>query len=238
MTTEILETVETFDQLSTSQDVIATLKDALSTCGRDYFCLNLFPRSGQSFADAIVACELPPAWLDLYVRKGFVDFDPAVRHCKKVVLPFRYQHAPYDRESDPRAAEVVDRARDHGVCNGLLVPIPSPRGSIGDLWVAGSHDSADDRELAAIHMLGVSAFYKIQQLSHPPEGLPKASLTRREREVLTWVATGKTAWEIGEVLHISKRTVEWHLQQAAQKLGASNRMHAVIIAARDHLIEI
>jgi LuxR family quorum sensing-dependent transcriptional regulator len=105
------------------------------------------------------------------------------------------------------------------------------------LWVAGSHDSADNRELAAIHMLGVCAFYKIQQLSHP-EGSAKPTLSRREREVLTWVATGKTAWEIGEVLHISKRTVEWHLQHAAQKLGASNRMHAVIIAARDHLIEI
>jgi DNA-binding CsgD family transcriptional regulator len=64
------------------------------------------------------------------------------------------------------------------------------------------------------------------------------TLTDREREVLTWVADGKTAWEIGEVLEISHRTVEWYIQQAAQKLGARNRIQAVVIAARDGLIEI
>jgi DNA-binding CsgD family transcriptional regulator len=52
------------------------------------------------------------------------------------------------------------------------------------------------------------------------------------------VANGKTAWEIGEVLNISRRTVEWHIQQAVEKLGAKNRVQAVVIAARDHLIEI
>jgi LuxR family quorum sensing-dependent transcriptional regulator len=64
------------------------------------------------------------------------------------------------------------------------------------------------------------------------------SLTSREVEVLTWVARGKSAWEIGEILHITKRTVDEHAQTAVRKIGAANRTHAVALAIRDRLIDI
>lgn len=47
----------------------------------------------------------------------------------------------------------------------------------------------------------------------------------------------ETAWEIGEILHISKRTVEGHLINAARKLNATNRAQAVACAIRYRLIE-
>jgi DNA-binding CsgD family transcriptional regulator len=56
------------------------------------------------------------------------------------------------------------------------------------------------------------------------------SLTPREREVLTWVAQGKSAWEIGEILRITERTVNEHVRTAVRKLGATNRPQAVAIA--------
>jgi LuxR family transcriptional regulator, quorum-sensing system regulator BjaR1 len=65
-----------------------------------------------------------------------------------------------------------------------------------------------------------------------------SSLTVREREVLAWVAQGKSAREIGEILHITKRTVDEHVQSAIRKLGALNRTHAVAIALRDRIIEV
>ena len=65
-----------------------------------------------------------------------------------------------------------------------------------------------------------------------------SSLTPREHEVLAWVAQGKSAGEIAEILHIAKRTVDEHVQTAVRKLGALNRTHAVAIALRDGIIEI
>jgi LuxR family quorum sensing-dependent transcriptional regulator len=64
------------------------------------------------------------------------------------------------------------------------------------------------------------------------------SLTSREVEVLTWVARGKSAWEIGEILDIAKRTVDEHVQTAVHKIGAVNRTHAVALAVRDRVISI
>jgi LuxR family transcriptional regulator, quorum-sensing system regulator BjaR1 len=64
------------------------------------------------------------------------------------------------------------------------------------------------------------------------------SLTAREIEVLGWVARGKSAWEVGEILNIAKRTVDEHVQTAVRKIGAVNRTHAVALAIRDGIIEV
>jgi DNA-binding response OmpR family regulator len=59
----------------------------------------------------------------------------------------------------------------------------------------------------------------------------------REREALTWAARGKTFAEIGEILGLSRRTVEFHLDNARRKLGVPTRTQALIKAAIGELIE-
>jgi DNA-binding response OmpR family regulator len=62
-------------------------------------------------------------------------------------------------------------------------------------------------------------------------------LCERERETLTWAARGKTFAEIGEILGLSRRTVEFHLDNARRKLGVPTRTQALIKAAIGELIE-
>jgi DNA-binding NarL/FixJ family response regulator len=62
-------------------------------------------------------------------------------------------------------------------------------------------------------------------------------LNEREVEVLTWVARGKTSAEIAQILGLSKRTVDFHTDNARTKLGAATRSEAVIKAADGGLIE-
>jgi DNA-binding CsgD family transcriptional regulator len=57
-----------------------------------------------------------------------------------------------------------------------------------------------------------------------------ASLSRREIEVLTHVALGKTSKEIAGELGIGERTVNWHLERVFLKLGAGSRAEAVALA--------
>jgi DNA-binding NarL/FixJ family response regulator len=63
-------------------------------------------------------------------------------------------------------------------------------------------------------------------------------LHEREVETLTWVARGKTSAEIAQILGLTKRTVDFHLDNARTKLGASTRTQAAIKAATGRLIEI
>ena len=62
-------------------------------------------------------------------------------------------------------------------------------------------------------------------------------LNDREVETLTWVARGKTSAEIAQILGLTKRTVDFHIDNARIKLGAATRTQAVIKAATGRLIE-
>lgn len=57
-------------------------------------------------------------------------------------------------------------------------------------------------------------------------------LTAREAEVLVWIAAGKSNRDISEILNISPRTVNKHLEQVFTKLGVENRAAAAAIATR------
>jgi DNA-binding NarL/FixJ family response regulator len=65
----------------------------------------------------------------------------------------------------------------------------------------------------------------------------RVMLNDREIEVLTWVARGKTSAEIADLIGLSKRTVDFHLDNARMKLGAATRTEAAIKAAMGKLIE-
>ncbi|MDP9824616.1 DNA-binding CsgD family transcriptional regulator/tetratricopeptide (TPR) repeat protein [Kineosporia succinea] len=64
----------------------------------------------------------------------------------------------------------------------------------------------------------------------------EASLTPRERQVMTLVAEGLTNRAIGERLHISEKTASVHVSNVLAKLGASGRTEAVAIMSRVGLI--
>jgi len=55
--------------------------------------------------------------------------------------------------------------------------------------------------------------------------------------MLTWVARGRTSAQIAEMLDMPKRTVEFHLDSARTKLGASNRTEAALKATLGRLIK-
>lgn len=61
-------------------------------------------------------------------------------------------------------------------------------------------------------------------------GVQPGQITEREREVLQWLKTGKTNWEIAQILGISPYTVKNHVQNILRKLNVQNRSHAAVKA--------
>ncbi len=65
----------------------------------------------------------------------------------------------------------------------------------------------------------------------------EVSLSEREVETLTWAARGKTSAEIAAILGLTKRTVDFHIDNAREKLGVSTRVQAAVKAVTGRLIE-
>ena len=72
----------------------------------------------------------------------------------------------------------------------------------------------------------------------PAKHAPAPKLTEREMEVLRLVARGMNNRDIAKELFISENTVKNHVRNILEKLQSHSRMEAVMIAAREKLIEI
>jgi LuxR family quorum sensing-dependent transcriptional regulator len=232
---EALSAIDRLNVAKTPDDVVHTLTAALKGFGAEFFCLGMLPQPGQKYEEVMLAHCVPTEWLRLYLERDFAASDPSIRHLRHTVHPFDYKDAPYDPEREPKAAEVVSQAADFQLSRGFLVPIPGPTGCEGGVWIGGYHFHLHSHEKPVVHLIALYAFDRVRALTSMI-GTTKPCLTSRQREVLTWTAAGKTAWEIGEILHITKRTVDEHTHAATRKLGAANRTQAVAVAIRNRLI--
>lgn len=78
-------------------------------------------------------------------------------------------------------------------------------------------------------------FFRLAEpLDGREEGILRDALhvTAREADVLVWIARGKSNRDISEILNISARTVNKHLEQVFTKLGVENRAAAAAVATR------
>ena len=77
----------------------------------------------------------------------------------------------------------------------------------------------------------------LRYLEHYEFGLVRSALNEREIECLTWSARGKTSPEIAQIVNISKRTVNFHIEKACRKLNVATRTEAVVKASSGRLID-
>ena len=69
------------------------------------------------------------------------------------------------------------------------------------------------------------------------QALAIASLTEREREILTLLASGRSNAELAKELYLSEPTIKTHLSSIFRKLGVRDRVQAVIAAYDARLVE-
>jgi len=84
------------------------------------------------------------------------------------------------------------------------------------------------RHGAKIEILNLVMDQKIASLPFERQSTP---LTERQREVLQWVADGKTAQEIAMIMGLNQATIEKHLRLARANLNADTTAQAVLKAS-------
>jgi LuxR family quorum sensing-dependent transcriptional regulator len=235
MSIEAFDFIEGLDHKSTTDDVMDVTQRAVSGFGFETFIITALPE--QRFDGAVLATRWPAEFLKLYTREQYHRFSPVARRCRQSANPFEWQTADFEDDPQPRATEVMRRAADFRLVSGFVVPIHGPNGFVACVAMAGVSVDLTARAKLALHLMAHYLFERVRSIV-AADGRKRPVLTSREKEVLAWVASGKSAWEIGEILSIAKRTVDEHAQTAFRKLGAVNRTHAVAIAMREHIIEV
>jgi LuxR family quorum sensing-dependent transcriptional regulator len=235
------EFAEEVDRLSDPDEVVNSMRRAMTAFGLElYGFFARVPRPKERLDKIVLAKQTPEMaeWLKIYNDGRYAEVDPIVRRLRHSITPLEHDEIPYG--SEPRAIELMQRRSDFGFASGLSVPIFGPTGRTGYVSYAifkGLKPDLPAHKKRAFHLMTLYAFERFCRL-RSLRSSHKQILTNRQREVLTWVAAGKSAWETGEILGISSRTVEEHMHQALARLGAVNRTQAVAIAIRDGLISI
>lgn len=130
---------------------------------------------------------------------------------------------------------LLDEARDAGLVDGISVSIVNASGEIAGFGISRSQpdNDRDIRVLADVFLLS-SVFHDKYLGFYETDVAPR--LTERERDVLSWSASGKTDWEIAEITGISRATVRFHWNNIFQKMKTNNKMAATVNAVRRKLI--
>jgi DNA-binding CsgD family transcriptional regulator len=133
---------------------------------------------------------------------------------------------------------VLLESREAGLFTGVSIPLHGPRGETYVVSVAAERAAvARPANLGELQLRAVQFQLSYLHAKRLQAAAPSTIyVTDRERECLTWTARGKSAWTIGKILNISEHTVNFHLKRSMAKLGATNRIQAVVSALRLGLI--
>jgi LuxR family quorum sensing-dependent transcriptional regulator len=220
-----------FDHILDFIDQLRLASTPADVCGRLLsFIVGLGPAAAMLEGAPRQNGPWPGGWPKRDAVRNF-DLAPAVDRTKWRQAPGRAREA--SRSTGVGRDRGEDDADDTGAPDDVAFP---PAGfdrqtvtvSLGDEAVELSATEFDLVSLAATCAIGRA----MQLQSEQAQQTDRIDLTPRERECLQWAATGKSEWEISQILGISEHTSEKHLLNAKTKLGAVNRVHAVAEAIR------
>jgi LuxR family transcriptional regulator, quorum-sensing system regulator BjaR1 len=230
-----LEFIEQLQRLETAEEICGLIAAELARYGLTFITSFRLPGPGDPPEQAIDLNTRPADYIEHYVSQNYVDRDPLVRELRWSVLPFTWDDVRNTRQLSKAERSIIDEGRDFGANNGMVIPIVSATGSVGLFCPCGREPDLSQRARSALDVIGVYSYHALRRLAAQGrrEQRPKsAPLTPREREIMKWVATGKTDDEIADILTIGRETVTTHVDNAKRKLNATRRTYAVVQALR------
>lgn len=232
---KILDLIQTTVNCRTESDIVAAtarLKELVSA-EKGICCLG---DASTGKLEKYINLNYPDEWLIMYAENKFYEHDPIVRYNYSFFEP-QFWTTAVETFSEQPCVDLMNNASEFGLNYGIA-------SGVNGLGVRGSLVSFSSRKNVftpyELKILDVLTPHIHQALVRICERSYKAAcaqpLSEREVEVLKWMKSGKTNWEISMILNISERTVKFHVQNIERKLDAVNKAHAVAIAMDTGLV--
>jgi LuxR family transcriptional regulator len=209
----------------------AALIEAARGLGFEYCAFGMRTPLPLSNPKIMMVNNYSAEWQQRYAKENYLAVDPSVAHGLKSVLPLIWNENLFG-SSRP----FWEDAHAHGLKIGWAQSSIDAGGAVGMLTLARSADELTGAELREsaprmrwLVQMALEGMRRMSAAQRPPEA--PIRLTAREVEVLRWTADGKTSGEVGQIMDISERTVNFHINNSLEKLGANNKTAGVIKAA-------
>lgn len=160
--------------------------------------------------------------------------DPVLDRLMSQPLPVVYDQNTYVAAG---VGELWENQAPYGYKTGIAVKLHLPENKTFLLGVdreealpnaaGGLMQVIGGLQLLASHAM-VAADRLLSRKLNERAVVPLPKLTKREMDVLSWTAHGKTAWEVSVILGMSEKTVNFHLGNTMRKLGVNSKHQAVI----------
>jgi DNA-binding CsgD family transcriptional regulator len=185
--------------------------------------------------------RIPDGYYDAYMHSRWERIDPVIACSLRAVRPFLWSDVIERTNLTDAQIRFMEECRNLKVQSGVVFPFHGPDHHLDIISISRrTGEPPNGERMGFLHAASVQTWNRFLELSEEqlflePEGAP---LTARELEILRWCKAGKTRPEIGDILSISSKTVEYHLSNIMTKLGANNQITAVVIAIQRGLIEL
>lgn len=182
--------------------------------------------------------NFPRSWVDHYLSTELIKSDPIFNYAPRTTRAQPWDDIRHLSTTTKENRMVLDEAANHGISSGLCMGTLNLNGDMQIISFANKvprEFSSSDRQKASL--LGLSLADAVADEHASLAKTKKPEFTAREIECLTWVAIGKSSYEIGMILGISHNTVDFHVKNVMNKLDASSRTFAVVKALRIGLID-
>lgn len=176
-------------------------------------------------------------WMKLY-EDHWRDRDPIPLRVLAAGRMMTWSEAMTAGENDTEVEAYFELMREHGLEHGFGVPLFGLDGC--DAYSSFDFgkpiaDVGDDR-VGLVRALAQIGHQRVCVLSRSEQ--TKIDLSDREREVLEWLARGKSIWVIAEILDLSPDTVKTYSKRIHAKLEVSDRVGAVVKALKLGIIKV
>lgn len=187
------------------------------------------PGHGPGPTGAPIHHGFRPAAVEAYLNADYEHLDIVPRLALARGKPLRWREVWASVELNEEEAAYLALMQAVEMGDGYSLPCYGPGGRNGYIGIGRMADDArtDEPCLREMHMMAQSAHLRIGDftVSEPIRGKP---LSAREREILDWVARGKSNGVIADILSISAGTVDTYLRRIYEKLGVSDRTSAAV----------
>jgi DNA-binding CsgD family transcriptional regulator len=233
---KIEEVICALDKLNNLPELIDYFEDLIVNLGLVSFQLSEITDIDDFPGNNLSIGNLPDSYLKKYWRNGnYMFHDPIVRKTLTSNQPVRYSKYLTKSDNPKRVQEIFDFREKQGISDGYGFPLKGRLNRFTVLNITGDMSGFSKADIIQLEMYSI-LFYRRATELFPLKGALAVTdtvvLTDRERECLSWVAKGKTNWDISQILMITERTVQYHIENAREKLGADTRLQAVVAATR------